>query len=107
MADWALVGIVHRTAWTPPEVSIAKPVANCVPEPLGAEMPIATLCAWFAIAGRFTEELGVLMSSTTACEMLPFTRLATALVPPTAVASPMASKVSSRLRIVPDAGSNA
>ena len=107
MADWgANSGIFHSTAWKALEESIANPVANCIPEPSVAERPIATLCVWFAIAGRGTEELGLLTSSTTACEMLPFTRLATALVPPTAVASPMAPE-ESREVIVPDGGSNA
>ena len=71
---------------------------------MGAEIPVATLCVWLVIAGRDTEETGVLTSATKACERLELTRFSTALVPPTAVAS-LAPKPPSRPTSVADGGS--
>ena len=58
MAALEFVGIVHSTACQLPEESRANPEANCVPEPLGAEMPVADYLAVKDILNPLWEKVG-------------------------------------------------
>ena len=56
MAKLAFVGIVHSTACQPPEESRANPEANCVPEALGAEMPVEAIGHAYSLHYRISVE---------------------------------------------------